>query len=291
MPLRWHDRDPGAWGPRRQGCELRPLEPPRGPGIGTPGLLSLGVRSSSQNPPLRLFRGRETGQTCRAPARSLGAPSPRPWVPPSGLALKGQPPRTAPPRREVPTHGRAPRSPPAPPAGTILLARTAPPIGARTSAGSRPPTLPFRGAGLRNRTIPSPGTRGCIRTAPPLRRSTRLQISPLLPNRASSRTAQPWLVTPKLTTEVRSETLCPKGAKPESSEAGPRRQRGRDRETGGARERRGRWPSCWVPREERTKTRVVFPRAREEDLGSCIRQEERDEDMDPWVSKMGQPNS
>ena len=132
--------------------------------------------------------------------------------------------RITPPPREVPARGRAPRWPPAPPAGTILSAPMAPPAGAGALAGSPAPTRPFLGPGLRPRTVPPPGTQGCIRIAPPLPRSTRAQISPLPRNPPSSRTAQPWLVPPKLTTEVRSARLCPMGEKRESNKA----LRGRD---------------------------------------------------------------
>ena len=174
---------------------------------------------SSQSPPLKVFRGQETGQTCRAPAPSLAAVFPRPWVPPPGPAPKGLLARITPPPRVVPTRGRAPRWPPAPPAGTILSAPTAPPAGAGASAGSSVPTRPFLGPGLRLRTVPPPGTQGCIRIAPALPKSTRAQISPLPLNPPSSRTAQLWLVTPKLTTEVRSARLGPMGAKRASNEA------------------------------------------------------------------------
>lgn len=203
---------------------------------------------SSQSPPLKLFRGRETGQTCRAPAPSLAAVFPRPWVPPLGTAPKGLLARITPPPREVPTRGRAPRSPPAPPAGTILSAPTAPPAGAGASAGSPARTQPFLGPGLRPRTVPPSGTQGCTRIAPPLPRNTRAQISPLALNPPSSRTAQPWLVTPKLTTEVRSARFCPMGARRASNEA----LRGR-----GPRKLAGLGAHCRLPREERSKTQVV----------------------------------
>lgn len=181
---------------------LRLQEPLRAPGTGMPGLPSRGACSFPQSPPLRIFRGRETGQTRRALAWTPGAASPRPWAPPlpawvpppalrrRGLrGLRGLRARTVPPPREGPTRGPAPRRRPAPPTGTVLLASTAPPTGARNSPGGPARTLPFRGVGLRAQTAPRPGAGGCRRTAPPLQRGTRLQISPRPPNPASSRTA------------------------------------------------------------------------------------------------------
>ena len=215
---------------------------------------------SSQSPPLKLFRGRETGQTCRAPAPSLAAVFPRPRVPPPGPAPKGLLARITPPPRVVPTRGRAPGWPPAPPAGTILSAPTAPPAGAGASAGSSVPTRHFLGPGLRLRTVPPPGTQGCTRIAPALPKSTRAQISPLPLNPPSSRTAQPGLVTPKLTTEVRSARLCRMGAKRVSKEA----LRGRNPGNWRRSREEGEGPHCRVPSKERNKTQVVSIVSREQ---------------------------
>ncbi|XP_059522790.1 ETS translocation variant 2 isoform X2 [Myotis daubentonii] len=162
------------------------------------------VCSSSQSTPLRLLRGQETGYNGDAPGGTLGAESRRRWAPPPPpppLSLRGSQATTLPPPRAGPTRGRVPPPQRAPPAGTVPLAPTAPHTGARASARRGAPT-PFPGAGLGPPTVPPPGTWGCIRLAPPLPRSTRVPISPLPPNRSSSWTAQVWLVTPKLTTEV-----------------------------------------------------------------------------------------
>lgn len=162
------------------------------------------VCTSSQSQPLRPLRGQETGQTCPAPPalpRTLGTTPPRSWAPPlvlsPSLVPKGRWARTVTPR------GRTSRLPETPSAGTVLWAPTAPPTGAMASAGNRARTVPFRGVGLWVRTVPPRGIRGCMQTAASLRRDTRVQLSPLPPNRVSSLTGMPWLVTPKLTTEVR----------------------------------------------------------------------------------------
>lgn len=199
MVLIW---EPWTGGTRSE--SLEPLELSRGPGTRTPELPSLGFFSSSQSQPLRPVRGQETGQTCPAPPPTLGNTPPRSWAPPfPALVLSLSPVPKERWARTVTPRGRTSRLLETPSAGTVLSAPMAPPTGAMASAGNRARTVPFRGVGLWVRTAPPRGARGCIQTAASLRRGTRVQLSPLPPNRVSNLTEMPWVVTPKLTTEVR----------------------------------------------------------------------------------------